>query len=238
MNDEQRSPSPPSVALVVPAAGQGTRMGGLPKQFRLLGGAPVLVHTLRAFEGHPDIGTIIVAVAPAEVEEVRARVTEAGLRSEVQVVAGGASRQASVAAALAAVPETVDLVLVHDAVRPFVTAALVDAVIVAARTHGAAVPAVPVADTLRRAEGDVFGETVPRDGLFLVQTPQGFDRALLQQAHACATAEATDDAALVQALGHAVHLVPGDRANVKLTTPDDWAMAEALWAARARQATK
>ncbi len=217
------------VAVVVPAAGQGTRMGGAPKQYRPLGGAPVLAQTLRRFGAHPAVRVLVVAVPAPDVEAVAGMLEVAGLGAEVRVVAGGVSRQQSVAHALAVLPEGVEVVLVHDAVRPFVTSVLVDAVIDEARAHGAAVPAIPVADTLRHADGETFGGTVPRDGLFLVQTPQGFRRALLDAAYARAALEATDDAALVQALGHVVHLVPGDRANLKLTTPDDWVLAQALW---------
>jgi len=232
MDVAERAIMKPDVALVVPAAGQGSRMGGTPKQFRLLGGSPVLLQTLRVFDRHPRVGSMIIAVAETEVEGIRKLLGEAGLRARVQVVAGGETRQASVHAALKAVPVDVEFVLVHDAVRPFVPTSVIEEVIASAQAHGAAVPAVPVADTLRRAEGGVFGETVPREGLYLVQTPQGFRRALLEDAYARATVEVTDDAALVQALGHPIRLVVGDRANVKLTTPDDWALAEALWGRR------
>ncbi len=244
------APVPPAagargrVGLVIPAAGQGLRMGGgVPKQARLLGGVPVLARTLARLTAHPDVTVAVVAVPEADLDAYRAMLDGvARVGVEVQVVAGGASRQASVAAAVAALPEGIDIVLVHDAVRPFVPPSVIAAVVDAARAHGAAVPAVPVADTLRRASvdaggGGVFGATVPRDGLFQVQTPQGFRadllRAALAHAAATATPDATDDAALVAALGHRVRLVSGDRRAFKLTTPDDWALAEALLAAGA-----
>ena len=240
------SSSASAVAVVIPAAGQGLRMGGgVPKQARRLGGVPVLARTLARLTAHPDVTVAVVAVPEADLNAYRAMLGGAARAGvEVRVVAGGASRQASVAAAVAALPEDVAVVLVHDAVRPFVPLPVVAAVVEAARAHGAAVPAVPLADTLRRASveagggGGVFGVTVARDGLFQVQTPQGFRADLLRAAiaHAATTGapDATDDAALVAALGHAVRLVPGDRRAFKLTTPDDWALAEALLAAGTR----
>ena len=220
------------VAVVMPAAGQGTRMGTeTPKQWLDLGGAPVLVRTLEALAAHTAVGCVVLAVSPDPdaVRDVWRRLQAAPPELPVRVVTGGAMRRASVEAALEAVPEAARVVLVHDAVRPFVPLRLLDDVISAARAHGAAVPAVPVADTLRRADGETFGETVDRDGLYAVQTPQGFAADLLRRAFAAVPDATTDDAALVAALGHAVRLVPGDRRNVKLTTPDDLALARALW---------
>ena len=220
------------VAVVIPAAGQGTRMGGdTAKQYLALGDAPVLVQTVRALAVHPAVGTVVLAVSPGAREEAEALLRAAALPLPVRVVAGGATRRASVQAALAALPDKARIVLVHDAVRPFLTLRLLSDVIDAAREHGAAVPAVAVADTLRRADGETFGETLDRAGVYAVQTPQGFRRDLLVRAFAEILDDATDDAALVAALGHAVRLVPGDRRNLKLTTPDDLALARALWPA-------
>lgn len=218
------------VAVVVPAAGNGSRMGGAPKQFRPLGGAPVLVQTLRRFDAYADTCALIVAAPEGDIAETRALLLAAGFRAPVTVVAGGATRQQSVARAVEALPPACEVVLVHDAVRPFVSPDVIEAVVAEARLYGAAAPAIPIADTVRRAEGAAFGETVPRDGLYLIQTPQAFRCALLAEAHAHPlAAEATDDAALVMAAGHAVRLVAGTPRNFKLTTPDDWALAEALW---------
>lgn len=218
------------VALIVPAAGNGTRMGGERKQFRLLGDAPLLVQTLRAFDGHPALALLVVAVPPGEEAHVEEALHAYGLETPLVVVAGGATRQASVQQGLAVLPGEIDYVLVHDAVRPFVSRSLVDRCLEAARQHGAAVPAVPVADTVRRADAGVFGETVARDGLYLVQTPQAFRRCWLDDAQAASDpAIATDDATLVQAAGYAVHLLDGERRNFKVTTPEDWTLAQALW---------
>lgn len=242
------------VWFVVPAAGVGSRMGGGPgapaKQFRSLGGAPVLVRTLHALAPEAS-GGIVVAVGEHEVEGVQALLSEP--LSAVRVVVGGASRQASVARGVAATPEAAGVVLVHDAVRPFVTREAVRAVTAAVRETGAAALAVPVADTLRRAAADTasgegpadssargrFAETVDRAGLWRMQTPQGARRDLLARALAQAAADgldATDEVGALQHAGIPVALVPGDERNIKLTRPADWALAEALWAQRERAA--
>lgn len=236
MPDAQNTGDPNEVAVVVPAAGEGRRLGGPRKQFRTLGERPLLVQVLRVFERHPAVGHLVVAVPEAHVQEVSDRLQEDGLTKLGAVVSGGESRQASVQNALRAVPAPVEVVLVHDAVRPFVQAPRVTAVIQQTRAHGAAAPALPVADTLREAEDTVFGTTVSRDGLYRMQTPQGFRRAWLEEAHRTAAqagddAPATDDVGLVQRAGRPVHRVEGDRRNFKITTPGDWQMAQQLWAA-------
>lgn len=215
------------IAVIVPAAGSGSRMGGeVPKQFRPLGGAPVLVQTLRAFAGH----TLVVAVSEGEVGEVERLLREHHL--DAMVVAGGDTRQASVGRGLDAVAEGMEGVLVHDAVRPFISADRIAAAAEAVRAHGAAALAVPVADTLRRSAEDRFGATVERAGLYRMQTPQGARPDLLRAAHEAARLDGfvgTDEVELLQRVGVAVQLVPGDARNLKLTHPADWALAEALW---------
>lgn len=207
-------------------------MGGPRKQFRTLGDAPLLVQTLRVFDAHPDVHHLVVAGPAGETEALEQTFAAAGFAKPVTVVEGGGTRQASVAAALAAAPPSVGIVLVHDAVRPFASRALVDRCLDAARRYGAAIPVVSVADTVRRAAQGVCGETVPREGLFLVQTPQAFRRNWLDAAQAAADpAAATDDATLVQAAGYAVHMVEGERRNFKVTTPEDWELARILWQA-------
>lgn len=218
------------VAVLLPAAGQGSRMGGAPKQFRTLGGEPVLVRTLRQFDAHPAVTHLVVAVSEAEVQPTRAMLGEMAFRCPVVVCQGGASRQASVGQALAAAPAECDVVLVHDAVRPFVESHHIDALLDAVRVHGAAALAIPVADTLRRGTDGLLHDTVSREGLYQMQTPQAFRRALLEQAHARAQEEATDEVALVQALGVDVHLVEGSSVNFKITRPADWSLAQAVHA--------
>lgn len=218
------------VAVVVPAAGSGSRMGGVPKQRRRLGGAPVLVQTLRAFARHPSVGVLVVVAPAAEVADFERMLAAHGL--EATVAPGGATRQESVGRGLEAVPEGTEVVLVHDAVRPFIAANRIAAVVDRVRGVGAAALAVPVADTLRRSEGGAFGETVPREGLWRMQTPQAARLDWLREAHAAAARDGftgTDEVALLQRTGRAVALVEGDARNLKLTHPDDWAFAEALW---------
>ena len=235
MPDPIDAGDPSDVAELIPAAGEGRRLGGPRKQFRTLGDRPLLVQVLLVFERHPAVDHLIVAVPEPHVQEVSDRLQAEGLSSLGAVVSGGDSRQSSVRHALRAVPGPVDIVLVHDAVRPFVRAEEVTAVVREARTHGAASLAMPVADTLRRADDAVFGETVPRRDLYRMQTPQGFRRAWLEEAHRQAAAAdgrpATDDVGLVQRTGRDVHLVEGRRRNFKITTTGDWQMAQQLWAA-------
>ncbi|GAB5534042.1 MAG: 2-C-methyl-D-erythritol 4-phosphate cytidylyltransferase [Rubricoccaceae bacterium] len=217
-----------SVGVVLPAAGSGRRMGGAPKQTRQLGNAPVWVQSLRAFASHPHIEALVVVVPEDGVLETRRQLDVHGLVADV--VAGGDSRQASVGNGLAALPERVQWVLVHDAVRPFVSSMLISEVIAAARASGAAAPAVPVADTLRRADGDVFAETVSREGLWAMQTPQAARRDLLEIAYArTGDALATDEVGLLQRAGVEVALVEGDTRNIKLTRAEDWETALAVW---------
>ena len=224
------STSQPLVGVVLPAGGSGTRLGGAAKQFRRLGDAPVLVQTVRAFARHEAVGPVVVAAPRASAEAARALLAEFGL--EALVVDGGATRAASVRCGLESLPEGVDAVLVHDAVRPFVSADLIARVAAAVRATGAAAAAMPVADTLRAATGGAFGATVDRGGLWAMQTPQGATRRLLDSAYARAGAAATtDEAGLLGLAGVPVAVVEGDARNLKVTTPTDWALAEALWPA-------
>lgn len=221
-----------TVGVVLPAGGSGTRMaapGAPSKQFRALGGAPVWAHALGAFARHPLVGPIVVVVPAGDEAAVGSQLEALGVSAAV--VTGGASRQASVANGVGALPAAVDLVLVHDAVRPYVPAAVIGRVIDAARQTGAAAAAVPVADTLRQGGGGpLFGETVPREGLWAMQTPQAARRDWLARALANAgSAVATDEVGLLQRAGHPVRIVEGDARTFKLTRPSDWHLAEALW---------
>ncbi|PYM29706.1 MAG: 2-C-methyl-D-erythritol 4-phosphate cytidylyltransferase [Candidatus Rokuibacteriota bacterium] len=208
------------VAVLIPAGGVGARLGGrTPKQFLRLGREAILVATIRHFRRHPRVAAIVVAAPAAHVARAR-RLLSAG----VTVVAGGATRQDSVRLALEAAPHGVPIALVHDAVRPFVTRSLVDAVLAAARADGAAICAVPVAETVKRVRDGLVEATVERAGLWAVQTPQAFRTEILREAHDKARRDGvagTDDAMLVERLGHGVRVVPGLPGNVKITTPDD-----------------
>jgi 2-C-methyl-D-erythritol 4-phosphate cytidylyltransferase len=214
----------PSVAVLVPAGGIGTRLGRrTPKQFLRLGAATILEATLRHFVRHPDVRAIVVAAPAVHVARARALVGRPG-RRPVEVVTGGATRQESVWLALQAAPSDVEIALVHDAVRPFIDRRLIDAVVAAAAEHGAAICAMPIAETVKRVRAGVVETTIDRSILWAVQTPQGFRTALLREAHDKARRDGvvgTDDAMLIERLGHPVRVVAGLAGNVKITTPDD-----------------
>jgi len=217
-----------AIGVVIPAGGTGTRAERrTPKQFLRLGGEAILAHTLRHFVRHPGVRAVVIAAPPAHLTRTRAVVRRragGGGGGGVAVVPGGVTRQESVWRGLAALPEGLDLVLVHDAVRPFITRALIDAVADAAAAGGAAVCALPIAETVKRVRDGVVEATLDRSVLWAVQTPQGFRVDLLREAHDKARrdgAEATDDAMLVERLGHPVRVVLGLPGNVKITTPAD-----------------
>ncbi|MFC4019804.1 2-C-methyl-D-erythritol 4-phosphate cytidylyltransferase [Micromonospora sp. GCM10011542] len=216
------------VAVLVPAAGAGVRLGpGRPKALRLLAGEPLLVHAVRRLAAAPSVHTIVVAAPAAEVPAVRELLTPV---APVTVVAGGAERQASVAAALAAVPPGPEIVLVHDAARALTPPELVESVAAAVRAGSdAVIPVLPVVDTIKEVDaGEVVLGTVDRSTLRAVQTPQGFRRTALAAAHAAAGDPLTDDAGLVEKLGVAVSCVPGSEYALKITRPFDLALAEHL----------
>ena len=220
------------VAVLVAAAGLGIRLGpGGPKALRQLAGEPLLVHAMRRVCAAPSVGAVVVSAPMDAVAEVSALVTPLVPRGvAVDVVAGGATRQASVSAALAAVPDGFEIVLVHDAARALAPTVLIERVAAAVRDgHVAVIPVLPVIDTIKQIDlsGDVVG-TVDRTALRAVQTPQGFRRAVLVDAHAAAVDEHTDDAGLAEKLGVRVKTVPGDEAALKITRPLDLMVAELL----------
>jgi len=230
-------------AAIVPAAGRGERLGpGAPKALRSLGGVPMLVHAVRALASARGVDLVVVAAPEDGVDDVTALLAEHGLvdaapgRAGAVVVAGGDTRQHSVARALHALPDDVDVVLVHDAARPLVPVSLVDAVAAAVRGGAdAVVPGLPVADTIKSVDAaDVVSATLDRGVLRAIQTPQGFRRTTLTEAHAAADpdAPATDDAGLVERIGGKVVVVPGDEEAFKVTRPLDLVLAEAVLARR------
>jgi 2-C-methyl-D-erythritol 4-phosphate cytidylyltransferase len=219
-----------TVGVLIPAGGLGSRFGArTPKQFLRVGADPILVRTVAHFRRHPEVATIVVAAPAAHVSRARALLA-AGRSPAPLVVAGGATRQESVRLALERLPAGLDIVVVHDAVRPFIDRGLIDAVVQAARDDGAAVCGLPVAETVKRVRDGRVEATVERAGLWTIQTPQAFRGALLREAHDKARRDGftgTDDATLVERLGHAVRVVPGGRDNVKITTPADLRRARA-----------
>lgn len=220
------------VTAIIVAGGRGVRVGGgVPKQLLAIGGASILRHSVLACDGHPAVNELVV-VLPADLIPT-GEVLVGETQRPCRIVSGGVRRQDSVRAGFAAVSPTADVVLVHDAARPFVTADVIDRVIAAAVETGAAIPAVAVADTVKRAAVDrarrSVVETVPREELWLAQTPQGFRRDVLARAVVAgeSAVDATDEARLVELAGGAVAIVDGDRRNVKITTADDVAEARA-----------
>jgi 2-C-methyl-D-erythritol 4-phosphate cytidylyltransferase len=238
------------VFVIIPAAGLGTRMAALSarsaerpkkkapsKQFKEIDGVPILVHTLRKFAAVAAIYEIIVALRKDEIAGFRTQIEKEYpeiLSKRLQMVEGGEHRQDSVASALtrtAADPD--DLVLVHDAVRPFVTAEIIGNVIEAAQKHGAAIAGWPAVDTVkqveRTADGALIKATIPRASIVLAQTPQGFRYSILKKAFDDAIADGflgTDEASLIERAGLPVMVVMGSARNIKITTPSDMELAE------------
>lgn len=226
----RKGPAAPRCAAVVPAAGSSTRMGR-DKLFASLGGVPVLIHTLRALESCPSIGEIIVVTRPDHLVEVSKLCREAVLDKVSKVVSGGATRTESVLAGVNAVGEGYSLVAIHDGARPLVSREVVEAAVAAAASGSAAAPAVPVKDTVKEAERGIVTATPDRSKLFAVQTPQVFDIDLIRTALTRAVEEGvslTDDCAAVERMGVPVALTQGSYTNLKITTPEDLAVAEAL----------
>jgi 2-C-methyl-D-erythritol 4-phosphate cytidylyltransferase / 2-C-methyl-D-erythritol 2,4-cyclodiphosphate synthase len=220
------------VAAVIVAAGRGHRAGGgTPKQYRTVAGEPVIRPTLRAFLKHPDIRAVQPVIHPDD--EAAFRAATAGMDNLLPPAWGGATRQASVRAGLEALRVGApDLVLIHDAARPFITEGLISRAITAAQEHRAAVPAVVIADTVKKIDGrQMVTATLDRAELRTVQTPQAFAFDLIVELHGRAAAagreDFTDDAALAEWAGHPVRIFEGESGNVKLTTNDDFARAEA-----------
>jgi 2-C-methyl-D-erythritol 4-phosphate cytidylyltransferase len=231
------------VIVIIPAAGLGTRMapprtsGKKSKQFTELAGTPILIHTLRKFASSPAVSEIWVALRKSEMGEFRARLEKEGrdiLQKKIELVEGGEHRQQSVANALAAIAARPDdIVLVHDAVRPFVTSETIQEVIRAVEKYGAAIAGMPAVDTVkqvdRTADGALITATVPRERVVMAQTPQGFRYGILKKAFDEAAADGflgTDEASLVERSGKEVAVVMGSPRNIKITTPADMELAE------------
>lgn len=211
------------------AAGQGVRAGGgTPKQFREVAGAPLVLHALRPFLRHPAVDTVVLVLPGADAAAPPAWLAEL-IGERLLVAAGGAARQESAMAGLAALPSACSVVVVHDGARPVVDDAVVEHILAHARAGRGAIAACPVSDTLKAvsAEGRIT-TTVPREGLWRAQTPQGFPRGLLERAYASSSGGATDEATLVESLGHEVVVVPDSSRNIKVTTPDDFVLVDMI----------
>jgi 2-C-methyl-D-erythritol 4-phosphate cytidylyltransferase len=227
-----------SVLAIIPAAGAGLRMGGAtPKQFLSLEGVPIFVHTLRKFAACEAIDEIFLGVRPEEMDRASREVVTEHFAKPVRLVAGGASRQETVARCLEQAPPDTDVVVVHDAVRPFIELALIRQVIDAARKDGAAILGIPSVDTVKKVERQTILGTIPREHIVLAQTPQAFRHALLRRAFDRALAEGycgTDESSLVEHEGHNVTVLMGSDRNIKITKPSDLPLAR-LFIAQERE---
>jgi 2-C-methyl-D-erythritol 4-phosphate cytidylyltransferase len=227
-----------TIAVIIPAAGLSIRFGGLEKKpFVSLEGRPIWQRAAELFWNRADVSKVYLVINPDDRDDFRRRFGHLIAFANVQLVNGGAERFESVANALDAVPGDVDLIAVHDAVRPLTPTPLIDAVFASAAEHGAALLAMPLADTLKQVDAatQTVSATLPRAGLWQAQTPQVFRRDWLRDAYAQRSslpASITDDAQLVDSAGHPVRVVAGSPINFKITTKDDLALAEAILKAR------
>ncbi len=226
-----------TTAAIIVAAGSGQRFGNAGKSFAIAGGMPMAWWSLTAASEADTIDEIVLVCGEHSQAAARALLEFFITTKPVTLALGGSRRQDSALAGIAATSANVDLVAIHDAARPLVSGELFDRVIEAARKHRAAIVAVPVSDTIKRVVNDLVRETVPRDDLVSVQTPQAFEKALLLEAFASAAESGTtvtDEASLIESLGFEVHVVPGRNDNIKVTYPSDLVVVEALLRARAR----
>jgi 2-C-methyl-D-erythritol 4-phosphate cytidylyltransferase len=220
------------VIAVIPAAGKGERLGAeKPKQFLELKGTPIIIHTLRKFETHPQIDGIIISTSSSYFELIKKLIKEYGLKKVLKIVEGGKTRQESVYNGVKACPEETQIILVHDAVRPFVSFKIISNVIQATNIHGAAVPAIPVRDTLNKVIEEKIFQNIDRSGLFHIQTPQGARAEILKECLKKAQEEQlvfSDESSLLLHYGYEVYVVEGAFINFKITYFEDLLLAEKL----------
>ena len=231
LGKRKKKPALPAVCAVIVAAGSSRRMGGENKLLLPLDDAPVLAHTLSAFEKCAAIRDIVLVCREQDILPYSDLARAFGISKLRTVTRGGDSRTASVLAGITAAPEDTGLVAVHDGARPLVSEAVITEAVYAAAEYGAAAPVVPVKDSIKRIQDGSIAADVPRDTLAAVQTPQVFDRALLTRALQTAARDNrsfTDDCAAVEAMGQAVRATHGSYENIKITTPEDILVAEAF----------
>lgn len=218
-------------SVIIPAAGTGKRFNAqIPKQFTLLNDVPIIVHTLKLFDSNPNIDAIILAVSDEQIERIKLLIAEYAIKKVKEIVIGGSERHFSVQAALETYSaKNSDIILVHDAVRPFATHTLIDSIIFVAGESGAVIPVVMPKDTIKQVSGDnTVSLTLNRSELRAAQTPQGFKRDLLMNAYIYAqnnNISTTDDASVVEAAGGTVHTITGEEHNIKITTQLDFILA-------------
>jgi 2-C-methyl-D-erythritol 4-phosphate cytidylyltransferase len=227
-----------SVLAIIPAAGVGIRMGGeTPKQFLSLEGVPVFIHTLRKFVSSDAVDEIFLCLRSEDMERAAVDIERERFSKPVRLVAGGHSRQETVARGLAEAPVTAEVIVVHDAVRPFVEEENIRQVIEAARKDGAAILGIPSVDTVKQVERQLILGTIPRERVVLAQTPQAFRAPLLLDAFARAQADGfngNDESSLIERLGHPVTVLMGTDRNIKITKPSDLPLAR-LYIAQERE---
>jgi len=225
-----------TIAAIIVAAGKGLRMNkDVPKQYLALEGRPILGHTLLVFDTCNRIDEVFVVIPAEDFDFCRQNViTPLNLQKRIRLVSGGDRRQDSVYNGLKALDQKTDLVVIHDGVRPFVKSGELEACIDGAIQFGACILGIPASDTLKRVDGaGIIGETLARDNIWLVQTPQAFKYDLILKAHKAARRDGvsgTDDAFLAERLGIEVRIITGNKDNIKITTREDLAVAQALLA--------
>ena len=224
------------ISVIIPAAGLGTRMGGIKKPYMDIAGKPILAYTLATFQRCPFIDNIFIVTAKGDESRCHDVVKTYGIDKFFSVVTGGDTRQESVFNALRELSSNTDIVVIHDAVRPLVTEDMIIQSIDGAKQYGSAIVAVPVKDTIKESDDDGFVmKTLDRQKLWAIQTPQTFKYDLIMKAHLYArdnNIQATDDAFLVEQIGQKVKLIMGSYENIKITTPDDLAVAKAILESR------
>ena len=227
----------PKVGAIVVAAGHGRRMGGVDKIFAPLLGRPLIAYSLQVLNECPQVGAIVLVVSSRNVERGRRLVEENGWHKVLEVCAGGERRQESVRRGLDRIGDT-DWTVVHDGARPCIDVDMIARGLAEARHSGAAVAAVPIKDTIKSAGPElVVTQTLPRDGLWAAQTPQVFETGLLSSAHRTVSDHVTDDATMVERIGRPVRIFMGSYDNIKVTTPEDIPVAEAILSARVAKGT-
>jgi 2-C-methyl-D-erythritol 4-phosphate cytidylyltransferase len=218
-----------SVLAIIPAAGMGLRMGGgTPKQFLSLEGVPIFVHTLRKFVASDVVDNILLGLRGEDMERAQIELGREAFSKPVRLVEGGPSRQETVARCLAEAPAGTEIVLIHDAVRPFVTLDMIRRLVEAARNEGAAILGIPSIDTVKQVEREMVRGTIPRERIVLTQTPQAFRYEILREAFDSAIADGftgTDESSLVERQGYPVKVLMGSDRNIKITKPSDLPLA-------------
>ncbi|HUY15501.1 MAG TPA: 2-C-methyl-D-erythritol 4-phosphate cytidylyltransferase [Terriglobia bacterium] len=218
-----------STLAIIPAAGSGTRMGsGTPKQFLALEGVPIFIHTLRKFIGSDAVDDVLLALRPEEMARAQAEIDRENFLRPPRITPGGSTRQETVGLALEQAPPGTEIVVVHDAVRPFVEPEMIRRIVDAARKDGAAIFAIPTVDTVKQVEREFITGTIPRERIALAQTPQAFRYDLIREAFEKARAEGfhgTDESSLIEHLGEKVAVLMGSDRNIKITKPSDLPLA-------------